>query len=395
MFDAEKLLNARVKSIPPSGIRKFFDIVSELPDAISLGVGEPDFVTPWAIRDAAVKSIQKGYTQYTSNRGLPALREQIALYTEEGIGVSYDPVHEVLVTVGASEAIDLAVRAVTEPGDEVLIPEPSYVSYSPCVRLAGGVPVIVPTTFAEEFKLNPAAVKRAITTKTKAIILPYPNNPTGATMEKAALQKVADVLSKHSIFVLSDEIYGELTYGDATHASIASLKNMRERTILINGFSKAFAMTGWRLGYACAPRAVVDAMTKIHQYTIMCAPTAGQYAALYALKSGRADGFAAVKEMRESYDTRRKLMVKSFRDMGLDCFEPQGAFYVFPSVAALEMDGETFANKLLKEEEVAVVPGAAFGTYGASHVRCCYATGIKNLAEAMDRMRRFVRRNTR
>ncbi|MDR3318376.1 MAG: aminotransferase class I/II-fold pyridoxal phosphate-dependent enzyme [Clostridiales bacterium] len=384
-------ISESVKKLPSSGIRKFFDIVADRPDAISLGVGEPDFVTPWSIRDAAIKSVQKGYTQYTSNKGILQLREQIALYTEETFGIKYDPATDILVTVGASEAIDLAVRAICEAGDEILVPEPSYVSYTPCIRLAGGVPVSVPTTLGAGFRIMPGALEAAITPRTKALIFPYPNNPTGAIMSRRDIRAISDIIIGHDLVVISDEIYAELTYS-GRHVSIASLPGLKERTVYVSGFSKAFAMTGWRLGYVAADKPMVDAMTKIHQYTIMCAPTASQYAALYALKSGRSDNFAAVKEMHESYDGRRKLMVNSFKSMGLECYEPKGAFYVFPSVKKLGLTGEEFATRLLKEENVAVVPGGAFGGYGEYNVRCCYATSMKNLIVALERIDRLVKR---
>jgi aminotransferase len=392
MYSFDKKISPLVKGLQPSGIRKFFDIVAEMPDAISLGVGEPDFVTPWPIRDAAIKSIQKGYTQYTSNKGLLKLREQVSLYTSEQYGIKYDPEDEILITVGASEAIDLALRALGgDSSAEVLVPEPSYVSYTPGVILAGCKPVIIPTKIEEGFRITPDALKKALTPNTKAIIIPYPNNPTGAVMSEKDLLAIKDIIIESGIAVISDEIYAELTY-NGQHKSIASLDGMRERTVYISGFSKSFAMTGWRLGYMCAPKNFLEAAAKIHQYTIMCAPTASQYAALYALKSGRADGFAAVTEMRESYDARRKFMYNSFLKMGLDCYEPGGAFYVFPSVKKLGITGAEFAEKLLKEEKVAVVPGDAFGGYGKFNVRCCYATGMKSLMTAMERIAALVDR---
>jgi len=391
-MDYSKLINKRVSALKPSGIRKFFDIVSETEGAISLGVGEPDFVTPYGIREAAIKSIQKGYTQYTSNQGIPKLRDGISLFLEERYGLKYDAKDEILVTVGGSEAIDLAFRTIIEPGDEVLIPDPSYVSYMPNVLIAGGVPIAVPTTEADGFKLTDKALKKMITPRTKAVIFAYPNNPTGAVMEQSDLEAIRETIIKHNLIIISDEIYAELTYDGLTHVSIASLKGMRERTVIVSGFSKAFAMTGWRVGYVCAPYELVASMTKIHQYTIMCVPTAGQYAAIEALRQGREDGFAAVGEMRVQYDMRRRFVHKAFNDMGLSCFGPKGAFYAFPSVKNLGMNGEEFANKLLVSKKVAVVPGTAFGTSsGKYHVRCSYATSIKNLEIAMDRISEFVK----
>jgi len=391
MFNISDRISSSVKEIAPSGIRKFFDIVAEMPDAISLGVGEPDFVTPWSIRDAAIKSIQKGYTQYTSNKGIIKLREEISQYSKEMYGLSYDAEDEILVTVGASEAIDLTLRALCGDGGEVLVPEPSYVSYRPCVTLAGGKPAVIPTNIEEGFIITSAALKKAITPKSKALILPYPNNPTGAAMSLGQLLAIKDIIIANDLVVIADEIYAELTYGER-HVSIASLDGMRERTVYISGFSKSFAMTGWRLGYIAGPSEFIAAVTKIHQYTIMCAPTASQYAALYALKSGRADNYAAVAEMRESYDKRRKIMVNSFIGMGLECYEPKGAFYVFPSVKRLGLDGGEFAKRLLKEEKVAVVPGAAFGEYGKYNIRCCYATALKSLMTALERIDAFIKR---
>lgn len=389
MFDIGSRIAKRVADARPSGIRKFFDLVSEVPDIISLGVGEPDFVTPWSVRDAAIKSIQQGYTRYTSNQGLPELRREIARYLHTRIGLEYDPKTELLVTVGASEAIDIALRALIEPGDEILIPEPSYVSYFPCVTIAGGTAVAVKTELKDEFKLKVEELERAITPKTKALILPYPNNPTGGIMTREDLERLVPVIIKHGLVVISDEIYSELCYG-VEHVSIASLEGMRDRTILINGFSKAFAMTGWRLGYVAAPEAALKQMTKIHQYTIMCAPTFSQHAAVKALAGGAADGYAEVAAMRDDYDRRRRLMVHRFNEMGLKCFEPKGSFYVFPSVEALGMDGTEFATRLLKEAKVAVVPGDAFGEFGKYHIRACYATGMKSLNEALNRIQGFI-----
>ena len=382
-------LNKTVLGLKPSGIRKFFDIVAQMPDALSLGVGEPDFVTPWEIRDAAVKSIQKGYTAYTSNRGLMELRTEIAGFLEACYALSYNPEKEICVTIGASEAIDLALRAILSPGDEAIIPDPSYVSYAPNVALAGGVPVLAGTCAENQFKLTKAALETAITPRTKLLILSYPNNPTGAVMTKKELEELLPVIIKHDLLVLSDEIYAELTYG-GRHTSIAALKGMRERTVYVSGFSKAFAMTGWRVGYVAAPQEIMDAMVKIHQYVIMCAPTAAQYAALAALRTGKKDGYAAVKEMRESYDMRRRFLVDAFRRMGLDCFEPLGAFYVFPCVAKSGMDGEAFAEKLLQKKKVAVVPGSAFGESGKNFIRTCYACSMDILTEAAERIADFL-----
>ena len=386
-------VNHRAETLKPSGIRKFFDIVSEMKDAISLGVGEPDFVTPWHIRNAAVRSVQRGYTQYTGNRGLPALRELISRYLQERFGVQYPPEH-IIVTVGASEGIDLAMRAVCEAGDEILVPDPGYVSYLPAVQLSGGTPVPVHCTQENGFIYTPAALEAAITPKTKAVILPYPNNPTGGIMTEKQLKAIVPVIEKHDLLVISDEIYAELTYG-SKHVSFAALPGMKERTVLINGFSKAFAMTGWRIGFICAPPAIDDALFKIHQYVIMCAPTASQYAALEGLKDGFTDGFAVVESMRDEYDKRRRFMVDFFNGCGLSCFEPRGAFYVYPSVKETGLTGEQFANGLLRAEKVAVVPGDAFGEAGKYHVRCSYATSMANLDEATARIADFVRRGCR
>ena len=388
-MDYNKKINQTVLGLKPSGIRKFFDIVSTMPDALSLGVGEPDFVTPWEIRDAAIKSIQKGYTAYTSNYGIPELRVELAEFLESRYGLSYRPENEICVTVGASEAIDLALRAILSPGDEVVMPDPSYVSYAPNVRLCGGVPVPVKTRAEDCFKLTKEALEAAITPRTKLLIVPYPNNPTGAIMTKEELAALVPTIVKHDLIVLSDEIYAELTYG-GNHFSIATLPAMRERTVYLSGFSKAFAMTGWRLGYVCAPKELMDAIVKIHQYIIMCAPTVSQYAALEALRSGKKDGYATVREMRESYDMRRRFLVDAFRKMGLACFEPLGAFYVFPSVAVTGLDGESFAERLLRKEKVAVVPGSAFGVSGTHHIRTCYACGMNVLSEAAARIGKFL-----
>jgi Aspartate/tyrosine/aromatic aminotransferase len=360
----ENFLNRRIASVPPSGIRRFFDLAATRKDAISLGVGEPDFKTPYTIRDAAINSLVDGETQYTANRGLLELRQEISLYLSGRYGLSYRPEDEILVTVGASEAIDLALRAMVSPGDEVLVPDPSYVSYAPGVIFAGGTPVPVVTLQKDDFRLQADLLEKAITPKTKFLILPYPNNPTGAIMEPKDLIPVAEVVRKHNLFVISDEIYSELVYDGRTHVSFASVGDMKERTITINGFSKAFAMTGWRVGYACGAKEIIDVMNKIHQYTIMCAPRQGQVAAAAALKSGRENNYEVVLQMRESYDRRRRLMVGAFRDMGLECFEPYGAFYVFPSIRRTGMSSEDFCAALLQEKGVAAVPGNAFGASG-------------------------------
>ncbi|MBR7099864.1 MAG: aminotransferase class I/II-fold pyridoxal phosphate-dependent enzyme [Clostridia bacterium] len=381
-------VSEKIKNLKPSGIRKFFDLVHEMKDAISLGVGEPDFVTPWSIRDAGIRSVQKGYTQYTGNRGLPELRENISRYLLERFGVSYSPDH-VIVTVGASEGIDLALRATLSDGDEVLVPDPCYVSYAPCVTLAGGMPVNISCNAQNGFIVTPEELERKITPKTKAIILAYPNNPTGGIMTEEQLKAILPIIEKHDLLVISDEIYAELTYG-TKHVSVAALPNMKERTVLIGGFSKAFAMTGWRIGFVCAPPDVDEGMFKIHQYGIMCAPTMGQYAANYALKEGLEDGFSVVEEMHDEYNRRRRFVVKSFNDMGLTCIEPKGAFYVFPSVESTGLSGEEFAERLLMSKRVAVVPGSAFGECGKNHIRCSYATSMAQLTEAMARIASFV-----
>ena len=383
-----KFINDRAASLQPSGIRKFFDIVQKMEGAISLGVGEPDFITPWNVRDAAIRSIQRGYTQYTGNRGLPELRELISRYLSERFNVSYPP-ERTIITVGASEAIDLAMRAICETGDEILVPEPSYVSYAPTITLAGGTPVPVKCTAANDFILTPELLEAAITPKTKAIIIAYPNNPTGAVMTREQLEAIIPVIEKHDLLVISDEIYAELTY-NGKHASIASIGNMAERTVLINGFSKAFAMTGWRVGFVCAPAEIDSAMFKIHQYTILCAPQMSQRAAVCALKDGFADGFSTVEEMRSEYNRRGKMLVNAFNSLGLKCFQPKGAFYVFPSVEVTHLNGEEFANRLLEKYKVAVVPGSAFGSAGDRHVRCSYATSMQQLTTAIERITDFV-----
>lgn len=382
-------ISKTVASIPPSGIRKFFDIVQTMPDAISLGVGEPDFISPWHIREAAIESIRNGETAYTSNAGSPVLRKNIAKYMEMRFGLSYDAMKEIIVTVGASEAIDLSMRALIEPGDEVIIPDPSYVSYVPNVTMVNGVPVPVKTKAENDFRITPEEIESAITLKTKAIILPYPNNPTGAVMEKHHLEEVAKVIKKHDLIVISDEIYAELSYG-IEHVSIASIEGMRDRTIVINGFSKAFAMTGWRVGFVCAPAEILSVMLKIHQYVIMCSSTMSQAAANEALERAFEDNFKDVKHMHDDYDMRRRLIYKSLNNMGLQCFEPKGAFYIFPSIKSTGLTSEEFAKKLLESQHVAVVPGTAFGLSGEGFVRCSYASSLKNISEAMDRIKRFL-----
>ena len=378
-------LSKTISTIKPSGIRKFFDVVSEMPDAISLGVGEPDFDTPWHIRDEGIRALEQGKTFYTSNAGLKELKKEIAEYLSRRFDLTYDFSDEIMVTVGGSEAIDIALRAMLDPGDEVLIPEPSYVSYTPCTVLAGGVPVPIPLKAENEFRLTPQELKDAITPKTKILILPFPNNPTGAVMEKSDLEAIKDIIIDNDLFVISDEIYAELTYL-GKHTSIAGLPGMKERTVLINGFSKAFAMTGWRLGYACAPEHILKQMLKIHQFCIMCAPTNSQYAAIEALKNGDED----VESMREEYNVRRKFLMDCFKDMGLDCFEPFGAFYIFPSIQKFNMTSDEFATRFLREKKVAVVPGNAFGDSGEGFIRISYAYSLSDLKVAIGRLREFV-----
>lgn len=380
-------LNKKVESIKPSGIRKFFDIVSEMKDAISLGVGEPDFDTPWHVREEGIYSLEKGRTFYTSNAGLKELKGEISAYVKRKLGVVYDADSEVFVTVGGSEGIDMALRAMLDPGDEVLIPQPCYVSYDPCTVLAGGVPVFINLKAENDFRLTPAELEAAITDKTKLLILPFPNNPTGAVLERKDLEEIAKIVEKHDIFVLTDEIYCELYYKD-DYASIVQMPGMKERTVYINGFSKAYAMTGWRLGYVCAPEVILKQMLKIHQFAIMCAPTTSQYAAIEALKNGDED----VRMMREAYNQRRRFLMHSFKRMGLPCFEPFGAFYVFPCIKEFGMTSEEFATRLLEEEKVAVVPGTAFGDCGEGYLRISYAYSIDNLKIAIERLERFVAR---
>lgn len=378
-------ISKTVVSLKKSGIRKFFDIVSEMKDVISLGVGEPDFDTPWHIREEGIYALEKGKTFYTSNAGLKELRVEIDNYLKRTQNISYNPDTEIIVTVGGSEAIDIGLRAMVNAGDEVIIPQPSYVSYEPCAILAGAKPVIIDLKAENEFRLTADELKNAITDKTKNLILPFPNNPTGAIMERKDLEEIAKVCIENDIYVISDEIYGELSYKEK-HVSIASIAGMKERTILINGFSKAYAMTGWRLGYACGPKEIIEQMVKIHQYAIMCAPTTSQYSAVEALKKGDDD----VKLMRESYNQRRRFLMNAFKEIGLECFEPYGAFYVFPSIKEFGMTSEEFAMKFLEEEHVAVVPGTAFGDSGEGFLRISYAYSIENLKRAMERLKRFV-----
>ena len=387
-MDYSKILTPTVKEIKPSGIRKYFDIADSMEDVISLGVGEPDFPTPWEIRKAGILSLESGKTRYTSNRGLEQLRREICSYVDRKYGLTYDPETEVLVTVGGSEAIDACIRAITSPGDEVIIPQPSYVCYEPIVQLAGGVPVIIETTAEHDFKLTPEALKNAITPKTKALIMPYPCNPTGGIMERADLEAVAEVLRGTDIFVISDEIYAELTFGKSTHVSIASIDGMHERTVVVNGFSKTFSMTGWRLGYACSPAPVMQQVTKIHQFAIMCAPTTAQYAAIEALKNGD----EAVANMREEYDMRRRLIVSGFNRIGLSCREPLGAFYAFPCIRSTGLSSDEFCERLLYSEKVAVVPGTAFGKGGEGFIRASYCYSTAHITEALSRIERFLKK---
>lgn len=383
-------LSKTIVTIKPSGIRKYFDIVSEMndPDVISLGVGEPDFETPWHIRDEGIYSLERGRTFYTANAGLLELRKEIARYLGRRFDLRYNPRDEILVTVGGSEAIDIALRAMVDPGDEVIIPQPSYVSYEPCAILAGASPVIIELKNENQFRLTAAELEAAVTDRTKVLILPFPNNPTGAVMERNDLEEIAKVIEKHDLYVLSDEIYSELCYTNEKHVSIANIPGMWERTIVINGFSKSYAMTGWRLGYACGPKQIIEQMYKIHQFCIMCAPTTSQYAAIDALKNGDAD----VQMMRDSYNQRRRYLVNAFQEMGLECFEPFGAFYMFPSVKQFGMTSDEFASKLLHEEKLAVVPGNAFGDSGEGFLRISYAYSLENLKKAIARLERFVAR---
>jgi len=378
-------LSKRITQIQPSGIRKFFDVVSEMPDAISLGVGEPDFDTPWHIRDEGIYSLEKGRTFYTSNAGLKELKVEVSKFLSRRYEMNYDYNNEIIITVGGSEAIDIAMRAMLDPGDEVLIPQPSFVAYEPCAILANGTPVIIDLEEKDEFRLTKEQLEAAITPKTKLLVFPFPNNPTGAVMEKKDLEEIAKIVIEHDLYVLSDEIYSELTYLDK-HISIASMEGMRERTIIINGFSKSHAMTGWRLGYACGPELIIEQMLKIHQFAIMCAPTTSQYAAVDALKNGDED----VEKMREEYNGRRRFLLHRFKEMGLRCFEPYGAFYMFPNIQEFGMTSEEFASRFLQEEKVAVVPGTAFGACGEGFLRISYAYSLESLKLALERMEKFI-----
>jgi aminotransferase len=380
-------LSARVQSIPPSGIRKFFDLLSSLDGVISLGVGEPDFVTPWRFREAAIYSIERGHTMYTSNYGLIELRREVASYLGRLYGVEYDPANEILITVGVSEGLDLAARAILNPGDEVIVPDPTYVSYAPCIVLAGGVVVPVPTYREDDFQVTAAAIAEKITPRTRAILIGFPNNPTGAVVDRPELERIARLAADRDLIVFSDEIYARLVYG-VEHTCFSALPGARDRTVLLGGLSKSHAMTGWRVGFAAAPADIIEGMMKVHQYTVMCAPTAAQMAAIEALRSGE----EAVEEMVQDYDRRRRMMVAGFNDLDLDCFEPRGAFYAFPSIRRTGLTSEEFAERLLMEEKVAVVPGSAFGASGEGHVRCCYATSLPQIEEALARIGRFVER---
>jgi aminotransferase len=382
------VISERVNRLSPSGIRKFFDLLASIEGVISLGVGEPDYTTPWHIREAAIGSLEKGYTHYTSNSGIPELRQELAANLQRLYGVKYDPAAELLITVGVSEAMDLAMRAVLNPGDEVIVTDPCYVAYEPCIIMAGGEPVRVPTYQQDAFEVGAAAIEKRITPRTRAVLIGYPSNPTGAVMSREGLLGIAEVARRHSLIVVSDEIYARLVY-DGEHTCFASLPGTRESTILLGGFSKAYAMTGWRVGYAAAPRDITAAMTKVHQYTMMCAPTMAQVAALEALRTGE----ESVREMVADYNRRRKIIVKGLNDIGMTCFEPLGAFYAFPSIAVIGMTSEEFSEKLLLEEKVAVVPGSAFGEQGEGHVRCCYATSLEEIEEALFRMKRFIGRH--
>lgn len=379
------VLSETVKNMPASGIRKFFDLLENMQDAISLGVGEPDYQTPWHIRDAGIYSLEKGFTKYTSNSGLTELRKEICRYLQRRFRLEYDWAKEVVVTVGGSEAIDLAIRAMTNPGDEIIIPEPSFVCYAPIAKLAGGVPVMIATKAEHQFRLTAEELRAAITPKSKLLILPFPNNPTGAILDRKDLEEIADVLRETGIIAISDEIYAELTYGKK-HVSIANIEGMRDRCVVINGFSKAYSMTGWRMGYACGPEPIIKQMTKIHQYAIMCAPTTSQYAAIEALREGDRD----IELMREDYDQRRRLILDGFRKLGLDAFEAQGAFYVFPCIKSTGLSSEAFCEKLLRSQKVAAVPGSAFGASGEGYIRCCYAASVADISEAIRRIGIFL-----
>ncbi len=387
MIDYSSVLNQRIQAVAPSGIRKFFDILEDMPDAISLGIGEPDFVTPWHIRNAGIRSLEKGRTKYTPNAGLSELRRQIALYLSRHFQLTYDPNGQIIVTVGGSEGLDLALRCCIEPGDEVIIPTPSFVCYGPLTAMSLGKPVYVETKVEDEFRLTPEALKAAITPRTKALVLPYPCNPTGGIMTRKDLEAIAEVLEGTNILVISDEIYAELTYGEDQHVSIAQIPGMYERTILVNGFSKAYSMTGWRMGYICGPRELIGQIVKLHQYGIMSAPTMSQYAAIEAMQYGDED----IAAMREEYNGRRRFLLDGLRSIGLECFEPKGAFYMFPSIQSTGMDSDTFCMKFLEAEHVAVIPGSAFGPGGEGFVRACYAASMGNLATALERMEHFIK----
>jgi aminotransferase len=385
---SQKCISEKVSALPPSGIRKFFDLLSSMEGVISLGVGEPDFVTPWYIREAAIYSLEKGYTMYTSNKGILELRAELARYLESHFGLTYDPEDEILITVGVSEGLDLAARAILNPDDEVIMPDPCYVAYPAAISLAGGTPIHVATTVDNDFEITAEGIEACITQKTKAILIGYPCNPTGAVLLKEELVKIAELARRYNLLVISDEVYCRLVYG-VEHTCLATLPGMRERTILLNGFSKAYAMTGWRIGYAACSKEIIGAMTKIHQYTMLCAPIMGQMAALEALKADDRE----VSVMVRDYDRRRRFIVKGFKDIGLPCFEPKGAFYAFPSIEVTGMSSEEFAEKLLMEEKVAVVPGSAFGRCGEGYIRCCYATSLPEIEEALKRMGAFVNRH--
>jgi len=379
------LISHQVNQLSPSGIRRFFDLIASMEGVISLGVGEPDFVTPWHICEAAIYSLEKGYTMYTSNLGMPELRQELSRYLRESYNLAYDPDKELLITVGVSEALDLAMRAILNPGDEVIMPDPCYVSYNPCVVLAGGSPIMVPTNQENNFEIRAVDIEARVSNKTKAILIGYPANPTGAVMSRDKLAQIAEVARRHRLLVISDEIYAKLVYG-VEHTCFATLPEMKEDTILLGGFSKAYAMTGWRIGYAAANEEIIDSMNKIHQYTMLCAPIMGQIAAIEALRAGE----ASTAEMVEEYNRRRLVIVKGLNDIGLSCFEPRGAFYAFPSIKVTGMTSEEFAERLLVEEKVAVVPGTAFGECGEGYIRCCYATSLADIEEALSRMKRFV-----
>jgi len=381
----KSLISQQVKRLPPSGIRRFFDLLASIEGVISLGIGEPDFATPWHIREAAIYSLEKGYTMYTSNLGMPELRQELSRYLSTNYNLEYDPDTELLITVGVSEALDLTMRAILNPGDEVIMPDPCYVSYSPCVVLAGGTPIMVPTNQENNFEISPPDIEARVTSKTKAILIGYPANPTGAVMPKDKLSQIAEIARRHQLLVISDEIYAKLVYG-VEHTCFATLPGMKESTILLSGFSKAYAMTGWRIGYAAANKEVTASMTKIHQYTMLCASVMGQVAAIEALKSGE----DSIAEMVEEYNRRRLVIVEGLNDIGLSCFEPRGAFYAFPSIKGTGMTSEEFSERLLIEEKVAVVAGTAFGQCGEGYVRCCYATSLADIEEALSRMKRFV-----